>query len=352
MATFTIPNVSIKGVACCVPPAIVENLKHSFFSQEDMEKFVDATGVKQRRRVEKNVCTSDLCVKAGEELLKSINWSPSDIEVIVLITQSADYLLPISSALIQNRLGISTKCICIDIPLGCSGYVYGMSVLGALMNSGKFKKGLLFAGDTSSKSVSKKDKSTEPLFGDAASATAFEYNENAAEMKFDLGSDGSGYEAIIIKDGGFRNQTTVDSFTEKEYQEGIIRNDCQLVLDGMEVFSFGISQAPKTVNALVDFYQIDKSIVDFYIFHQANLMMNKKIAKKLKLEDEKVPISLDEFGNTSSASIPMTIVTRLQNQINNKSSKLILCGFGVGLSWGTVYLETTNDFSIVNLVEY
>jgi 3-oxoacyl-[acyl-carrier-protein] synthase-3 len=279
-----------------------------------------------------------------------LNWQKEEIEILVFVSQTADYILPVSAAILQDRLGLSTNCIAFDVPLGCSGYVYGMSIIAGMMKATGLKKGLLLAGDTSTKLLSKSDKSTVPLFGDGGSATAFEFDEKAADLLFDLGTDGSGYKTIIINDGGSRNRINSDSLTYHTISPGIERNACQLILDGMDVFSFGISQAPKTVNKLIEKFEIDKEAINHFVFHQANLMMNKMIVKKLKLPLEKVPYSLKEFGNTSSTTIPLTIVTELKDNLTNASQDLILCGFGVGLSWGTVKVRLENTV-ISDLIE-
>ena len=200
----------------------------------------------------------------------------------------------------------------------------------------------MLAGDTISKYLSVQDKSTFPLFGDAGSATAFEIDLTTNELLFDLGTDGSGKEAILIKDGGARNRFTEKSLEYKVTDSGIKRNACQLVLEGMDVFSFGIMQAPKTVNLLLDKFELDRDTIDYFIFHQANLMMNKMIVKKLKIPQEKVPYSLQKYGNTSSATIPLTIALNLKEQLINTKKDVIVCGFGVGLSWGTAKISFDN----------
>ncbi len=342
MAVFSIDNISLRGVAACAPKNSVSNKNFTGLSEEEIEKFIQTTGVENRRIAENGVCASDLCFQAAEKLIAELAWDKKDIDVLVFVSQSADYILPVTSALLQNRLGLSENCLAFDIPLGCSGYVYGMSVVASLMNSTKLKKGLLLVGDVSSRLVSPTDKSATPLFGDAGTASAFEYNENAEPIRFDLGTDGSGYQAIMIPDGGKRSPVTADSLVVKEYGDGISRNNCQLVLDGMDVFAFGINQAPATFNKLVNHFNIDINTVDHFIFHQANYMMNKMIVKKLKLPDQKVPYSLKNFGNTSSATLPLTILTELKDKVVNQRSSFILCGFGVGLSWGTVQIVTEN----------
>jgi 3-oxoacyl-[acyl-carrier-protein] synthase-3 len=169
-------------------------------------------------------------------------------------------------------------------------------------------------------------------------------------MHFHFGTDGSGYDAIIIPDGGYRNPFNEESLGEHTIEEGIIRNKSQLVLQGMDVFAFGIDKAPKSIVQLQEFFTIDDKTVDYYIFHQANLFMNEKIRKKLKLPQEKVPYSLKNFGNTSSASIPLTIVTELQSNCTNKPQSIIACGFGVGLSWGSVHFSL-NSITCSHLIE-
>ncbi|MCD0466443.1 3-oxoacyl-ACP synthase III family protein [Flavobacterium sp. ENC] len=350
MATFSVNNIAIKGISCCVPKNLERNIDLDILTEEEIQRFIDATGVEERRIATKEICTSDLCAEAAEKLIKDLNWQKDEIEILVFVSQTADYILPVSAAILQDRLGLSTNCIAFDVPLGCSGYVYGMSIIAGMMKATGLKKGLLLAGDTSSKLLSKSDKSTVPLFGDGGSATAFEFDENASDLLFDLGTDGSGYKTIIVNDGGSRNRINSDSLTYHTISPGIERNACQLILDGMDVFSFGISQAPKTVNKLIEKFEIDKEAIDHFVFHQANLMMNKMIVKKLKLPVEKVPYSLKEFGNTSSTTIPLTIVTALQDKLNNAAQDLILCGFGVGLSWGTAKI-TLNNAVISDLIE-
>lgn len=351
MANFSITNVQMTGMAVAVPKNRKSNLDNTFFSKEDIEKFIESTSVEEFRVSDKNTTTSDLGFEAAQKLILEMNIDKNDIDILIFISQTPDYQnLPNTAPILQNRLGISKSCLSFDIPLGCSGFVYGLSTLASYLQNPTFKKGLLICGDTPSKTTNPKDKSTTLLFGDAASATILERMDTKKSMHFDLGSDGSGYKAIMINDGGFRNPFNEDSLKVVNYGNGIERNNCQLMLDGMDVFSFGISQAPKTVKELYEFAGITNDDVDFAVFHQANLMMNEMIRKKLKLEKEKVPYSLKKFGNTSSASIPITMVTELKDELQNQEVKLLLCGFGVGLSWGTCYLET-KKMKILNLIE-
>lgn len=206
-------------------------------------------------------------------------------------------------------------------------------------------------GDTS-RGSSIEDKSTYPLFGDAGTVTALEYAESVEPMLFSMNSDGSGYKAIIVNDGGygFRNPITASSLDMVVRGEGIVSSNLHVVLDGMDVFSFGIREAPKSVNGLIETFSLDKDMIDYFTFHQANLYMNEQIRKKLKLPIEKVPYSLKDFGNTSSASIPLTMVTELHKDMSEKKLQHIACGFGVGLSWGSMYF-TTDHIVCPQLVE-
>lgn len=342
MAFLYVPNVSLAGLAACVPKNILENKDYPGFVEDEAEKFISATGVERHRIADHNVCTSDLCFHAAEKLLNDLRWAKDDIDCLVFVTQTPDYYLPATSYILQNRLGLKEELLAFDISLGCSGWVYGMQVLSSLLSHGELKKGLLLVGDTPLKECSIEDKSTYPLFGDAGTVTALIWDKNSEGFKFHTSADGGGYETIIIPDGGYRNQVTTHSFEIEEFEPGIKRNRLQTVLDGMNVFSFGISKAPETINKLSAHYNIDLEQVDFFLFHQANLFMNEKIRKKLKLPLEKVPYSLKDFGNTSSATIPLTLLTQLSSKLENKKIKIIGCGFGVGLSWGTIYFESDN----------
>jgi 3-oxoacyl-[acyl-carrier-protein] synthase-3 len=186
------------------------------------------------------------------------------------------------------------------------------------------------------------DKSAYPLFGDAGTVTAFEYKEGASDIHFSMSTDGAGYESIIIPDGGRRNRTSLSSLELEEIEEGIKRTKLDVVLNGMDIFAFGISKVPKSINEMIEYFSLEKDKIDFFLFHQANLFMNEKIRKKINVSKEKVPYSLANFGNTSSASIPLTMVSELSSELKMRKLHLFSCGFGVGLSWGSVYLETEN----------
>lgn len=343
MAFLEVQNVVIRGICAGVPHRVVDNLKNfNNYSQEyDAEDFVESTGVKERRI--DNLTASDLCVPAAERLIKDLNWDKQEIDAVVFVSQTHDYLLPATACIIQERLGLSNECYAMDISLGCSGWVYGLSVVSSLLQNGHFKKALLLAGE-----AKRRVQYDEPLFGYAGTATALEYEEGADGFKFHFGTDGSGYDAIIIPDGGSRNQFTAKSLEMEDFNGRQI-NRLYSRMKGMDVFAFGISTVPKSVKKLAEHFHVDYQACDYYVFHQANMKMNDLIMKKLKLPVEKVPSCMYHFGNTSSASIPLTIVTQLGEKCQGHKT-FLCCGFGVGLSWGTVVFDT-NDLVLSELVE-
>lgn len=338
MAFLEIKNISLKGISACVP-SLKENIE-DIYKWDGAGNFIESTGIRARRRAVDSITAADLCFEAAEILIKELNWGKEDIEAVVFVSQTPDYVLPATSCVLQEKLGLSKDCYTLDISLGCSGWVYAMSVIAALMQNGTIRKGLLLAGDTVTKICSPEDKSTYPLFGDAGTATALEYDEHATGMKFVFNTDGKGYETIICRDGGFRNRINEESLQLIAHGEGVCRRGIDLELEGMDVFSFGISKAPKSVKQLCDHFSIDMENVDLFTFHQANKMMNEMIRKKLKLEGGKVPYCMDEFGNTSCASIPLALVTRERERLRTEKLNHIACGFGVGLSWGSIYFVT------------
>ena len=338
MAFLDIKNVSVVGISACVPSDILKT--EDIYKWEGCETFIETTGIRQKRCAPSDVCSSDLCVKAAECLIEEMGWQRDEVDAVVFVSQTSDYILPSTAPIIQHRLGLNTNCFTLDISLGCSGWVYGLSVLASLMQNGTLKKGLLLAGDTPLKLCSLEDKSTYPIFGDAGTVTALQYSEGASGMKFVMHSDGEGFQDIIVPDGGGRNRFSSNSLVVEDKGEGIRRCRTNVEMDGMSVFSFGISKVPKIVKELLEYYQIDKDEVNLYGFHQANLMMNEKIRKKLKLSEEQVPYCISEYGNTSCASIPLALVSKCRDRLSAEHLKHLDCGFGVGLSWGAVYYET------------
>ncbi len=343
MAIFTVPNVRLTGLAGAVPKKEISNWDYDWITMEERELFIKQTGIEKRRVVEGpgKTTTSDLCFLAAEKLMDELNWDRSEVDCLIFASQSRDYILPQTSTILQDRLGLPKTCMSFDIGLGCSAYVYSLSTIATHVSMGKFKKALLLVGDTSSLSTPYRDKSSYPLFGDAATATALEYDENAADMHFNLQSDGSGWEAIVIPDAGARNHFNMEtSFKEVKVSDGIYRSPTNVHLDGIKIFNFSLMEVSKNIKKLLK--HIDKSIdeVDYLVLHQANKMINEVIRKKMKVAPEKVPYSLDKLGNTSCATIPVTMVTQMSDVLKSNKVNSLICGFGVGLSWGSAWIET------------
>ena len=351
MAFLEFKNVRIAGIAAGVPKNVADNLHpttdDAISSEYSPEDFVKTTGVKERR-VSFELTTSDLCYAAAERLISDLGWEKQDIGAIIFVSQTPDYILPATSCILQDRLGLSKECYATDMALGCSGWVYGLSSTISLLSAGTIKKALLMCGEAKARFRGRK-RLRNPLFGNAGTVTAVEFQEGAPAIRFHMGTDGSGFDAIITPDGGSRNPAMMSSF-EPEFVEGKETLRLQSRMKGMDVFSFGITTAPKSVKNLSTHYGFDYLQADWFVFHQANMKMNNMIAKKLKLPTEKVPSSMYHFGNTNGASIPMTIVAELKGNVENKPTMFICCGFGVGLSWGTVAFKTDN-LVISDLVE-
>lgn len=343
MAFSDIAEISIRGISACVPANKQRNADSSLLSEKEKAQLIPAIGVEERRIAEEHVCTSDLCFNAAEKLIEALSWNKKEISWLIFVSQSADYILPATACLLQKRLGLPKTCAALDLSLGCSGWIYGLATLAALLKTNR-GKGLLLVGDTTSRLQYEKDKTSFLLFGDAGTATALEFDEAADGLKFHLATDGSGADAIIIPDGGFRNPCCAASFEEFSVPEtGATLTRRHVAMNGMDVFAFAQSQAPKSITALCENFRINLEEVDVFVLHQANKALNDRICAKLKLPPEKVPESLSSFGNTSSASIPLTLCAKCTETITAQAPQnIIACGFGVGLSWGSVFFQTRN----------
>lgn len=334
--------VVVRGISAAVPANTVEICDIYRSEWGGCEEFIAATTIERLHKTIQGQTASDLCVAAAEDLLLELGWDKGSIDAIIFVSQTPDYyFVPATACHIQNRLGLGNHCLAFDITLGCSGWVYGLGVLSTLLN-GSIKRALLLAGDTCSKTANPEDQGSAPLFGDAGTATALEYIPEVENngIKAALFTDGDGYDAIICREGGFRIPVTTDSFPGFDDGHGRIRPPFCGEMDGMSVFTFAISQAPKSIKALLEHYNIDKNNIDILALHQANLMINQKIIKKVKMDNARYPQSMRDFGNTSCASIPLSLVTEESESLKNTKQSIIACGFGVGLSWGAISFDT------------
>ena len=340
MAVFEISDVRIAGLSACVPKKTLSNHDYTWIKQKERDQVIQMIGVETRHVAEPGQTTSDLCFQAAEQLLDQLGWERSEINLLVFVSQSRDYIIPSTSAILQDRLKLPKTCMAIDINLGCSGYVYGLSVISSLMSTTQIQKGLLLVGDLSNVTSNYRDKSTYPLFGDAGTATTMELKPGYPSMQFNLQTDGSGFKAIMIEDGGVRNIPGRSSFTTKKYGEGIYHNRMQISLDGIEVFNFSLREVVPNIKTTLKHFDRQLDEFDFLVFHQANRLINETIRKMLKVDPAKVPYSLHDFGNTSCSSVPLTMISQMREALQSRPQKLLLSAFGIGLSWGTALIET------------
>ncbi len=351
MAFLNYRNIGISGLAAAVPRNIIDNYKYTtYFDTEAVKEVVDKIGIKERRFADEDTCASDLCFAAAEKLLTDMSIDRTEIDLLVFVSQTPDYKMPATSIILQHRLNLQKSAIAFDINMGCSGFIYGLSTVYSYMQQKGFRKALLLDGETRSKVYSPKDRNTAFLFGDAGVAALIEKDEKYGESFFSLNSDGSRGHLIMINAGGYRNPSSIETLKEKVIDEhGNIRSEEQAYMNGPDVFNFLIREVPKDVKNTLAYAEADKDSIDYFVFHQANDYINNYLGKKLKLDKDKVPMSIEKFGNTSSVSIPLTIATQLQDKFDEKK-KVLLCGFGVGLSWATAILNL-NQCHISDLVE-
>lgn len=353
MSKLTTSKVRIVGMSACVPSTIEDNLTLPIFADEsEAAKVVASTGIERHRKADVGCTASDLSVKAIEKLLADLGWQSCDVDCLFYVCTSRDYIAPQTSCILQHRLGLRQDCFVMDLPLGCSGWVYGMSVITSIMQIGTFQRGLLVAAETNTLNRSQKDRTVRPLFGDAATVTALRYDEKYNKpYNFVFGVDGSGAEAVMAPYGGMRNPTTIESLQEVEIEPGVIRKGTDMVVRGMDVFGFAIKQPPRSIKELVEIFNVDLEKIDYLFLHQANKFIDEKIRKSLKIPAEKVPYCIQDFGNVTSASIPLTMVTQCRNSFKDNGSHSVACGFGVGLAWATMEFFT-EPMVVSELVEY
>ncbi len=341
MALVTLHRTRIAGIASAVPKQIVSNSDYAVLSEEHREKIIKYTGIRFRRWAPRELTCSDLCFAAAERLLPELGWQREEIDAVIFVSQTPDYPFPATAQILQDRLGLPQSCLAFDINLGCSGYTYGLYALGALLEGSGLRRGLLLAGDVS-KMHGDSDPASAVLFGHAASATALEIGEGAKPIYFELGSDGSGYEVIYVPAGGSRCPVDASSFDKAELKGGGTRGATDVVLDAAEIINFSMREVPVSVKRLLEYAGHSVAEVDAYVFHQANQFINNQVARKIGTKPDKAPTTLYDFGNTSSATIPLTITMQLRERMAAAPLKLVMSGFGVGLSWASTYWETEN----------
>lgn len=351
MAILNYNGIGITALSAAVPQHVIKNYEYTeYFPAEQVKEVVDKVGIFERRFADSETCSSDLCFAAAEKLFEDNNIDRSEIDLIIFISQTPDYRMPATSIILQHRLGLSESCIAFDINLGCSAFLYGMSVVYSMMQSGNIRKALILDGETRSKVYSPKDRRSAFIFGDGGVAALVERNPKFGESWFSLNSDGSRADLIMIPAGGYRNMSSIETLKEKVVDEyGNIRSDEQGYMRGGDVFNFVIREIPRDIKRTIEY--ANKTVDDFnyIVLHQANNFINSYITKKMKLDTDKIPASIGKYGNTSSVSVPLTIVSELKDKLND-NNLLLLSAFGVGMTWGTAIVPFV-DCKISDIVE-
>jgi 3-oxoacyl-[acyl-carrier-protein] synthase-3 len=351
MAFMKYSGIGISAMAGAIPKRIIDNLKYTdFFPENQVKAVVEKVGVCHRRFADENTCSSDLCFAAAQKLIIDNDINRDEIDLLVFISQTADYRMPATSITLQHRLGLSNSCIAFDINLGCSAFIYGLSVVYSMMQNRTIRKALILDGETRSKVYSPRDRRSAFIFGDGAVAALVERDKKFGETTISLNSDGSRADLIMIKAGGYRHMSSAETVKEHIVDEfGNMRSDEQGYMKGCDVFNFVIREIPRDIKKTIA--ESGKSVdeIDYFCFHQANNFINSYIAKKMKLDVSKIPHTIEKFGNTSSVSVPLTIVSELKNKIKGNKT-LMLSAFGVGMTWATGIVSFV-DTKISDIVE-
>jgi len=347
MAKSAFTQGRVTGIVTTVPPEerrIDDEVELFGGNRKQIERLKKTIGLDRRRVVDDRTTAADLCADAARRLLAGRGMDAAELDALVFVTQTPDYPQPCNAALLHGWLGCSTSCAALDVNLGCSGYVYGLWLAHMMIESGGCERVLLLAGDTVSRLVHPRDRAVAPVFGDGGSATLVERDASARESWFCLETDGRGYDRLIVPAGGARRPKSAATGESSEDEAGNVRSADNLFMDGAEIFNFSISVEPKAVREMAAYAGVELDAIDYFVFHQANRYILGNIAKRLKIDPAKVPMqTVERYGNQSSASIPCALCGELSRDLREpQARKLLLSGFGVGLSWASCILDVKN----------
>lgn len=328
----------IKAIDFYLPEKVITNKEiSSRFPEWSEDKIYEKVGIKERHICDKNQTALDLAYEAALKLFSKNPHIKEQIDFILFCTQSADYKLPTSACILQNKLGINSTSGALDFNLGCSGYEYGLSLAKGLITGGMAQNILLLTAETYSKYIHPDDKGNLSLFGDAATATIVSTEGFAEINQFVFGTDGKGYDELIVKTGGARYSNRLNSL-RKDENNHIVSSD-HLYMNGNDIFSFTLKQVPKMVNVLLEKSDLDKEKIDLFIFHQANTYMLEFLRKKMKIDKSKFYYCIENYGNTVSNTIPIALCNAISDGTIKGKKSVLLAGFGVGLSWAGCILK-------------
>lgn len=348
MPLFHFNNIKISAVAAAVPSTkITVSDFAKKFGDDYVKKFSESTGVREMRYTRPHQTASDLAFAAANKILTEKNIDKDSIKALVFAAHSTDYRRPATACILHKRLSLSKDCVAFDMSLGCSAFVYSLQTICSLMSNSDIDRALLLVGETMSKLVNPNDKSVAMLFGDGGAAILLEKSTSSHSITGLLKTDGSGYKAIIAPGGGARwPDAPHDDF---QCKDGNIRNLYNSIMQGEDVFSFTISDVPRTIKEFLNRTKTSMDDYDCLAFHQANQFIHKMMAKKLKCDLTKMPLCIHKYGNTSAAAIPLLLCDTYGTSYESKLMKFLMCGFGVGLSWGVVSadIDLTNIFPVI-----
>ncbi len=330
---------SITKIAYYLPERVLSNDELALlYPAWTADKIFDKTGIRQRHVCADGETALDLAERACRKLVDELSLDAGSVDFLLLCTQSPDYFLPTSACMLQNRLGLPKTCGALDYNLGCSGYVYGLSLAKGLIAGGIARRVLLVTAETYSKHIHAMDKSVRTIFGDGAAASLIDAAEQDGLGQFVLGTDGAGYQTIIVPTGAMRQARSAETGKEETDDSGNIRARDNLFMDGPDVFNFTLDVVPETVSRVLEKNHMSTDDVDLFVFHQANLFMLNTLRKALGLPKEKFVVNMADIGNTVSSTIPIALARAEADGTLRRGMKVMLVGFGVGLSWGATII--------------
>lgn len=310
------------------------------FGAEIIQKVATTVGIKNRRVAAPGTCGSDLAYNAARRLLDRNDVDPQSIDLLIFCTQSPDYWLPTTACILQDRLKLNSRCAAFDINLGCTQYVYGLSVAHSMIAAGCATRALVLTGDTMTHTINPKDRALVPLMGDAGSATLLEaVEEGKGFLGFELGTDGSGHQYLMIPAGGARHPISPETSIETEDIDGNVRTPENLYMNGVAIFHFALSVVPKAIQSLLTKVSLGMEDVDLFLFHQANKFMIDHLIKKLKIPPTKTHFYIENVGNTSGSTLPLLMADAHRAGKLKPRSTVLAAAFGVGLSWGATVMK-------------
>ena len=337
---FTFRNKRVSGILTILPHNEVtfeDDMIQYNFPLEKSLRLKQIMGYGRHRIAEAGICVSDLCLFGMEYLIDKGLLDKNDIDALILVTQTPDYLIPPTSNIIQGKLNLKQDMICLDINQGCAGYILGLIEAFMLLEQDEVNKVVLLTGDILSRKTSSKDRNSYPLIGDGAAVTIVEKDDRAGEIYANLQMDGSRGGALIIPAGGLRMPVSPETAMLEEAEDGNLRSKENLLMDGIAIFQFMQTEVPLMVDRLLKFSGADRDEVDYFMFHQPNRFMLEKLADQMRVPRAKMPNNIVErFGNSSGSSIPTNICFNIGSQLQQDSLRLCLGGYGTGLTWSSM----------------